>query len=163
MDTTIVVISEFISSIVMIGVVATLFVESRQLRTSRVRASRALHVEIIRLVLDYPDIASVVALDISSDDYKKYAFFGLLLESWELDYELRTMSAKSIKVQARTIFKSDYARTWWSSVARQAWRDAAAAKSEKEFFALVDGEFDESAPGGRTGDPGGKADSPRAD
>jgi uncharacterized protein DUF6082 len=140
MDTTIAIVSELISSIALIGVVITLFLESRQLRTSQIQASRTLRGELIRLAMDYPDIASVMGLEISPDDYPRYAFLGLLLDSWEIGYSLSTMSAKAVQVQARTMFNSDYARTWWAA-ARKAWDDQAATKAEREFFALVDGEF----------------------
>ena len=83
MDTTMAVISELISSIALLGVVITLILESRQLRTSQIQASRTLNGEIIRLAMDYPSIAEVMGLEISSDDYPKYAFLGLLVDSWE--------------------------------------------------------------------------------
>lgn len=59
---------------------------------------------------------------------------------WELDYQLRTMSAKAIRGQARTVFNSEYARTWWT-MAGPAYKDGATTKGEKEFVALLDGEF----------------------
>jgi hypothetical protein len=90
--------------------------------------------------MDYPSIAEVMGLGISSDDYPKYAFLGLLVDSWEIGYSLETMSAKAVQVQARTMFNSDDARTWWA-VARKPWNDQATTKAEKEFFTLVDGEF----------------------
>ena len=163
MDTTIAVISELISSIALVGVVITLLLESRQLRTSQIQTSRTFHVELIRLGLDYPAVASVIGPEVSSEDYQKYAFLGLLLESWELDYELKTMSAKAIQAQARAMFKSDYARTWWAGVARTAWNDAAAAKSEKEFFALVDGEFSATRSHTPGRDLDDKTNEPRAE
>jgi hypothetical protein len=48
--------------------------------------------------MDYPDIASVMGLEVSPDDYPKYAFLGLLLDSWEIGYSLSTMSAKAVQV-----------------------------------------------------------------
>ena len=140
MNTTILVISELISSVALLGVVITLLVESRQLRTSQIQASRALHVELTRLTIAYPAIASVAGPEIDRDDYQKDAFLRLLLETWELDYELKTVSAKAIQSQVRAMFKSDYVRTWWSTVASGVWHEAAVAKSHEEFFALVDGE-----------------------
>ena len=64
--------------------------------------------------MDYPSIAEVMGLGISSDDYPKYAFLGLLVDSWEIGYSLETMSAKAVQVQARTMFNSDDAPTWWA-------------------------------------------------
>src|SRR6516165_8769363 len=114
MNTTVALISTLISSIFLAGVVVTPFLESRQLRTSQIQASRVLNGEIIRLAMDYPSIAEVMGLGISSDDYPKYAFLGLLVDSWEIGYSLETMSAKAVQVQARTMFNSDDAPTWWA-------------------------------------------------
>jgi hypothetical protein len=140
MDTTIAIISELISSIAPVGVAITLLLESRQLRTSQIQAARTLDGELIRLAVDYPSIAEVVGLRVSSDDYPKYAFLNLLLESWEMGYQLQTMPAKAVQGHARTMFNSEYARSWWPAV-RKVWDDSAATKREKEFVALVDGEF----------------------
>lgn len=162
MDATIAVISELISSIALVGVVITLLLESRQLRTSQIQASRTLNGEIIRLAMDYPAIASVMGLGISSDDYPKYAFLGLLVDSWEIGYSLKTMPAKAVRGQAQTLFNSDYARTWWV-VARKAWNDAATTKAEKEFFALVDGEFGAATSHEPGRDPDDETSEPRAE
>lgn len=162
MDTTIAVISTLISSISLAGVVVTLFLESRQLRTSQIQASRVLNGEIIRLAMDYPSIAKVMGLGIRSDDYPKYAFLGLLVDSWEIGYSLKTMSAKAVQVQAGTMFNSDDARIWWT-FARKAWNDQATTKAEKEFFTLVDGVFAATKVHEPAGDPGDKANEPRAE
>ncbi|MEU9479526.1 DUF6082 family protein [Streptomyces sp. NPDC048191] len=80
MDTKIAIISELISSIALIGVFITLLLESRQLRTSQLQASRVIQAELTRLAMDYPDIASAMGFGISSEDYRKYAFPGLILD-----------------------------------------------------------------------------------
>ena len=162
MDTTIAIISTLISSISLAGVVVTLFLESRQLRTSQIQASRTLNGELIRLAMDYPDIATVMGLEISSDDYPKYAFLGLLVDSWEIGYSLSTMSAKAVQVQARTMFNSDYARTWWAA-SRKAWNEQAATKAEREFFALIDGEFGATTSREPGRDPDDRTNEPRAE
>ena len=109
--------------------------------------------------MDYPSIAEVMGLGISSEDYPKYAFLGLLVDSWEIGYSLETMSDKAVQVQARTMFNSDDARNWWA-VARKAWNDQATTKAEKEFFKLVDREFAATkvrepgrGPGDKTSEP----------
>jgi hypothetical protein len=60
------------------------------------------------------------------------------------------------------MFNSDYARAWWA-VARKAWNDAAATRSEREFFALVDGEFAATKVRERGRDPGDKTSEPKAE
>ncbi|MFI6360641.1 DUF6082 family protein [Streptomyces sp. NPDC050743] len=162
MDTTIAIISELISSIALVGVVITLLLESRQLRTSQLQASRVLQAELIRLAMDYPDIASVMGLGISSEGYRKYAFLSLLLDSREMSYSLETMSTRAIQCQARILFNSDYSRTWWVAV-REPWNDAATTKNEREFFALIDGEFVAATVHEPGRGPDGESGEPRAD
>ena len=58
------------------------------------------------------------------------------------------------------MFNSDYSRAWWA-VARKAWNDAAATRSEREFFAMVDGEFAATKVRERGRDPGDKTSEPK--
>lgn len=92
------------------------------------------------MALDNPAMASV-ALGISDPDlYVKQVFLNWQLKYLELAYEINAVSAEAIRRNAAILFEAETPREWWSW-SRQSYEDDTISRRAKQFFAIVDGEF----------------------
>ena len=134
-------ISTLISSVALVGVVISLLLQNRQLRTSQLEASRAAQSSLIQMGLANPTLAAEALGFPDGDWLAKGAFVNWQVKYWEMSYLIRAMSAKSVQAQAARLFASRFPCEWWSK-ARESYRDDATTKREREFFAILDAEFE---------------------
>jgi len=97
-----------------------------------------------------PDLASSLQPNFNQDDYPKAIFLNLFMKYIEMSYSLGAISRESVRIEAIQRFKIEFARTWWGTV-RHIYREEAATKREKEFFDLVDLEFQAAMPSSKSG------------
>ena len=90
--------------------------------------------------LDNPELTASIYEDTNVEDWPKTIFLNFHMKFWETGYSLKIFTKKSVALQARNIFASEYARTWWTG-ARKTYQVEADTKLEKEFFTVVDGVF----------------------
>lgn len=134
-------ISTLISSIALVAVAISLLLQGRQLRISQLEASRVAQSALIQMGLANPSLAAGVFGFSDGEWLAKAALANWQVKTWEMSYLIKAMSAKSVKVQAGELFASDFPREWWSRV-RELYGFDATTKREREFFAIVDTEFE---------------------
>jgi hypothetical protein len=134
-------ISILISSIALVGVAISLLLQSRQLRISQLEASRIAQSTLIQMGLANPSLAAGVFGFSDREWLAKAALVNWQVKCWEMSYLIKAMSAKSVQVQAAELFASEFSRVWWLRV-RELYRFDATTKRERQFFTIVDTEFE---------------------
>jgi hypothetical protein len=143
MNSALAIISVLISSIALTGVALSLLFQARQLRTSQLQAARQLQVQILQLEISKPDLAGSLQPNFNQDDYPKAVFLNQFMKYIEMSYLIGAISRESVRMEAAQRFKLDFPRIWWSTI-RHIYEEEAVTKREKEFFKLVDMEFQEA-------------------
>jgi hypothetical protein len=140
-------ISALVSSVALVGVAASLVIQTRQLRTSQLQATRAAQAEMVQIWLGNPrlflpgDDATAEPTDL----YAFHAFTNLVLKYLELGFEIGVVSEPSVRMQAADLFQSRYRQHWWSEVARPVYNVEAKTRRERRFARIVDEEFGKAA------------------
>ncbi len=132
------VISALISSIALVGVVASLLLQARQLRASQLQASRSTQFDLVKLLLDRPELAETILGDASPNDMIVNSY----LKYFELSYLMRVASRESVQHQLTGLFTASYPREWWATH-RETYKIEAesAGKLELDFFTISDEAF----------------------
>lgn len=138
---TLALISVLVSSIALMAVAASLLLQSRQLRTSQLEASRAAQSDLIQMGLANPKLTAEAFGSSDEDWLAKAGLVNWQVKSWEMSYLTKVMSAKSVHAQAAGLFASEFPREWWSK-SRELFRADATSRREREFFAIIDFEFE---------------------
>lgn len=135
------VLSIIISSIALLGVAYGLTLQALQLRANQLQVSRSAQFEIVKLVIDNPELISG-AIDPSDHELvtRAGAFLNCRIKQLELSYSVKATSAAGVRLQARLLFSGTYPIEWWS-MARGVYASEAATRRERRFFALVDNEY----------------------
>jgi hypothetical protein len=155
------IVSTLISSVALVGVAASLVIQTRQLRTSQLQATRAAQAEVVRISLENPRLFVHDARTGAdrADLYALHAYTNLIFKYLELGFEIGVVSEPSVRAQVAVLFESAYRRRWWAS-ARRTYAIEAATRRERRFAQIVENEFEkwpqDSAPpqGGGTTNAG---------
>jgi hypothetical protein len=134
------IISTLISSIALAGVAISLLLQSRQLRISQLQAANSAQLELIKMALDNPSMASEVLGVPDSDLYAKQVFLNWHIKYLELGYEINAISATGVRQAAEHILATQTALEWWSWN-RQLYLGDTTTRRTKQFFAIIDAEF----------------------
>jgi hypothetical protein len=134
------VLSTLISSVALIGVVVSLFLQARQLRANQIQIARASQVELLKF---YFENTSMVADWLQVKDVKQ--FDTEVLANWyvthlSLTYENRAVSKAYLKNMAAALFASESSRVWWAAHG-DTYSAAATSRRDKDFFTILDLEF----------------------
>jgi uncharacterized protein DUF6082 len=138
---TIALVSTLISSIALVGVAVSLILQNHQLRTSQLEASRVAQSSLIQMALANPAVAAEVFGFQDKEWFTKAALTNWQVKYWEMSYSIKAISAGSIRAQAAQLFTSEFPCQWWSRF-REFYQADATTKREREFFALIDAEFE---------------------
>ena len=136
------IISTFISSIALAGVAVSLLIQARQLRISQLQVSRAAQFDLLKMGFDRPDIIAGV-LDEDPDSFSSAIYMNWTMQYMQLGYDIKTLSANAVRVQAGIMFSANLPRSWWLG-ARPVWMAYATTKRENEFIAMIDEVYEQA-------------------
>jgi Family of unknown function (DUF6082) len=138
MESVLSVMATAISCIALIGVAVSLILQTNQLKANRVQIVREMHLELIRIGIENPDLSASVN---GSLNFPEAALFNFILKFLETGYLLKTITPKSIALQAASLFQSENARNWWDGGVREVYEAEAETKAMREFFTIVNDAF----------------------
>lgn len=134
-------ISTIISSSALIGVVVSLILQARLLRTTQLQAVRMAQVELIKLEIEHPQIVQKVAGEAEQCDIAQRAYFNWRVKFLELGHSSKVVSPASVGIQAAILFESGEFYLWWGAV-RHIYQAEATTKLEKDFFHIIDRQYE---------------------
>jgi hypothetical protein len=136
------IISTLISSIALAGVAASLLLQARQLRVSQLQISHAAQFDLLKIGFDRPDIIAGV-LEEEPDNFSGSIYINWTMKYMQLSYDINTLTAEAVRVQARTMFSAQFPRSWWLR-AKPIYLAEATTKREVEFISVIDEVYEQA-------------------
>jgi hypothetical protein len=133
-------ISVLISSVALLGVAMGLLLQARQLRASQIQAARASQVELLRFAIGNPTMVKTIDGFTNDDTFVKYVIRNWYFTYLSMSYDNRTITKMGLQRVAGTAFKDAFMRKYWSE-AKYSYSGAATSRREKDFFMIIDTEF----------------------
>jgi hypothetical protein len=133
-------LSTLISSIALVGVALSLYLQGGQLRSSQTQATTAAHIELMKFGLQYPTIAGDLVGVQNSDEFVRGVALNWHFSFLQASYSNKTITDKHLRHIVGLLFSTDFARNWWTMVGHS-YSDAATSRRDKRFFAIVNEEF----------------------
>jgi len=139
-------ISALLSGLAVIGLVAALFVQIRQVRTSQVHSVRTMQLELMRMLLADPSLrpTSSYGLDIPPDLRRRNIFTNLMLQYLAMGYEFGYFPEAAIRQEMSRQFNTEDARRFWREH-RATFEVDIVNRSRKRFFDVVDSAYREAS------------------
>ena len=141
--------STFISSIALAGVMVSLLLQARQLRLERIQAHRQLHLELIRIRLENPDLPDPYPRPFPNTgsahgtDPRRHMFMNWRTKYFEFGFVIGELSAGSVRQYSAAVFADEEWREWWR-IGRPVYQEDANTRRKRQYFAIVDAEYAKS-------------------
>ena len=139
-DMLIAIISTLISSIALAGVALGLILQARQLRASRIQAARTAQIDLLKFAIDNPTMVNELEGAEDVEGFVKGVVRNWYFSYLSMSYDNKTITKASLQKIAQTVFAAEAARKWWAEAAGS-FDEVATSRREKEFFTIVDAEF----------------------
>jgi len=131
-------LSTVLSSVAVIGVVYSLILQNRGLRLMQAQATRAVQMELMRMLIENPDLRSPFVTRPSVDLHS-----NLMLKQFEFGFIIGDYSKEVIFTQMGDLFSQESGRELWQRL-RPYFIAEADTNRKRQFVALVDEEFKRS-------------------
>jgi len=140
------VVSVIISSVAIGLVVASLSLQHRQLRASHLQTERLLHVELVRLGIEYPEIIVDPNRPLyrDSESVRKYSFVNLnFVLLWLMFSSPGGYSESALRLTLKSLFSAETTRSWWAEASGN-YRAFGVGRRHRRFIAITDDEYQRS-------------------
>ena len=129
------------------GVVAALFVQIRDSRTAREQTARTFHLELLRMAMGDADLMHVMGATV--DDPKlenQNVYANLWMAYWQAMYRMNYLNEVQLRMMlSGELFQNAPGRQMWER-GRDYYFVGATDRRSREFFRLVDDEYQKLAP-----------------
>ena len=136
--------SAILSGIALIGISLSLLIQAQQARTERTRITRERHMELLRLILDAPDVyGPVIGFQArSTTDARRFLFSTMWVNYARLGFQIGVLTEEILRDDIfGPAFRSEPMRTWWV-FARESWSgNLVQGRRERRFVQIIDDEY----------------------
>lgn len=137
--------SAILSAIALIGVTFSLAIQAQQARTERVRITRDRHTELLRIVLDAPELYGPIIGDEamrSGIDERRFLFCTMWVNYARTGFESGVLTEELLHDDIfGPAFKSEPLRVWWRH-ARKYWHGGLInGRKDRRFVQIIDEEY----------------------
>jgi hypothetical protein len=143
--------SAILSAVALIGISLSLVVQTRQAKAERIRIVRERHMELLRIMLDDPDLYTPVTGAQASPgvDIRQQLFATMWMNYSRMGFQMGVLSEKGLREETlRDVFRGEPMRTWWTN-ARQYWmRYPDHSRPDRQFARITDEEYRKALAGG---------------
>jgi len=147
-------LSTIVSIAALLAVAISLLVQQQQARSTQMVGARERHFELIKLMLDHPELDYNATSRPAADDRLTTIGMSLWLAHWNTLWHIGKLDEKALRFNLSDLFANPEARVWWHKVGG-AW-SSKGSRQERKFIHIVTEECD-SAVGrpvpSRSGDP----------
>lgn len=144
--------SAILGGIALLGVVASLIVQTRQARTERIQIVRERHMELLKMTIEDPHTyGPIVGRDpgLNVDSFRRFLFTTMWINYARMGYQMDVLTEKTLKSDLfQGLFSSDAGRSWWSD-AREIWLDSPVPERRARKFAeMMESEYQKALASG---------------
>jgi len=136
------VLSTIVSIAALLAVAIALLVQQHQARTAQMVDVRERHFELIKLMLDHPELDYNATERPVTDDRKPAIGMSLWVAHWNTLWHIGKLDEKALRFNLADLFADPDARRWWHQVSG-AW-SSKGSRRERKFLRIV-GEEREAA------------------
>jgi hypothetical protein len=107
-------VSAVLSGLALCGVVVSLLIQRRQAQTSTQYAIRERHFDLLRLMLDQPDLMYGFAMDPRDPAARRSVYVNLIIGHMHMTWMLGEAEEIDLRNALREMFRGSTAMDWWS-------------------------------------------------
>ena len=134
-------ISSLASALALVGVAVSLLLQQRQLRANQIQTARMVHLEIVRLAIENPDLPiSKSQLDRTPEGVRKTSYIYLQFVMLRFLFSAHLFPEEGLRLHRRTHFANEMIRSWWLT-ARTHYRAESITRRDSRFVMIVDDEY----------------------
>lgn len=127
-------VSAVLSGLAFLGIAISLILQRKEMRVSQLVTARERHFELIKIVLERPELGSQRIPEDSDHVYSKKLLANLWLSHWRMLWDIGQTGDDQLRRDCIALFEDAVHREWWHKV-RVFWTDDGTRKSH--HFALV--------------------------
>ena len=129
------ILSTIISIAVLVPVAIALFAQQRQLRAAQMVGVRERHFELIKLMLEHPQLDYNATERENTDPRMSAIGMSLWVAHWNTLWHIDNLDEKALRFNLADLFADPDARTWWQEVGG-GW-SSKGSKREQRFIEIV--------------------------
>ena len=137
--------SAILSAIALMGVTLSLLIQARQAKTERIRITRERQIELLRIILDAPEVyGPVIGVEarLSGIDPRRFIFCTMWVNYARLGYEAGVITEPILHDDIfGPAFKGESMRKWWARTRKYWSGDLIQGRKELKFVQIVDEEY----------------------
>jgi Family of unknown function (DUF6082) len=147
-------VSALLSALALVGVAVSVLFQRREIRFSRVEASRTRHHELMMLGMENPSYFNIFGApqDVSTDVQRSFVYINMHLQFWQMLWEFSDMSEAELRFHAQGMFSSSLGREYWRRYGGERLRNDN-TKEEREFDKTLDFLYKQAVASGPPHDP----------
>lgn len=108
--------SALLSVVAIVGVVATLVFQAREVRVAREEARRTAVSDLLKMAMDDPDFNECwgpTGLDEPFRDQRQHMYINLVVSEWQMSFETGALGEKRLRAIAAEMFRGRPGRRYW--------------------------------------------------
>jgi len=133
-------LSTIVSIAALIAVAIALIVQQSQARTAQMVGVRERHFELIKLMLEHPELDYNATKRPDADERLTTIGMSLWVAHWNTLWHIGKLDEKALRFNLSDLFADPDARTWWHKVG-SGW-SSKGNRRERRFIAIVSEESD---------------------
>jgi hypothetical protein len=134
-------VSAILSGLALCGIAVSLVLQRQQALGDRIAATSQRHFDILRLALDDPTLAKVLAPELATSAHvREQIFANLVLTFWYRSWRQRVINEHELRTSVARMFFSPVSRDWWARV-QPLWLEGTSTRIERKFTSLVQSEW----------------------
>jgi hypothetical protein len=141
--------SAILSAVALIGITVSLLIQARQAKTERVRITRERHTELLRLILDAPEVYGPV-IGVQARPmigFQRYLFSTMWMNYARIGFQMGIITEASLRGDILgPAFESGPMREWWIG-ARRHW-SVLEDRKERRLAQIIDEEYSKAVMAG---------------
>lgn len=135
-------VAAVVSSLALIGIGVSLFLQQRESRSSRAHNLRLRHIELLRLALDDEELLRAWGPFIDGDETQRrqHLYVNLIVSQWQMAYKLNELGDIELRAMTRELLRGDPGRRYWDA-ARVFRLATQTSPQDVRFHSLVEEEW----------------------
>jgi hypothetical protein len=150
-------LSTIVSIAVLVVLAIVLFVQQHQVRAAQMVGVRERHFELIKLMLDHPELDYNATGRETTDHRLATIGMSLWVAHWNTLWHIDNLDEKALRFNLADLFADPDARAWWREVG-SGW-SSKGSRRERRFIEIVTEESAVAAAGAPSPRPGERVDA----
>ena len=132
-------VSAMIAAVALLGVAASLVIQSREAKAAHKSAQRAHHADLLRMAMDDPLYMECWGPYVTGtfDAERQFSYVNLIVTQWHSEYEIGELSDALLRATAASVLASIPGRRYWEAVS-SFWLDNYSGRRAKRFYLILD-------------------------